>query len=214
MNDALLLALTITLEPLPIIGFILVLSTDRGSRNGAAFIVGWMACFVAMIGLTLALTGGDPVQTSSVPDTAGLVVSALIGAGFLFLAWTRYRHPKTGPQKEPSWMKRLDGLHTGGAALLGVLLQPWPLVAAGAVDVSQAQLSSTASVIALVAFCIVGTGSLLIMEGYALASPENSRAALARLRSWLEGHRDQAITVLATAVGAWLLFKGIYGLVT
>ena len=111
-------------------------------------------------------------------------------------------------------MKRLDGLNVGGAAVLGVLLQPWPLVAAGAIDVSQAQLSSTWSVIGLVAFCIVGSASLLIMEGYALASPENSRAALKRLRAWLEGHRDQAITVLAAVIGAWLLIKGVYGLVT
>jgi len=214
MHDVLLLALTITLEPLPVIGFILVLSTDRGTRNGAAFIVGWMACFFLMIAGTLALTGGNPVKASSVPDTAGLIVSALIGVGFLALAWTRYRHPKIGPQKEPSWMKRLDGLNVGGAAVLGVLLQPWPLVAAGAIDVSQAQLSSTWSVIGLVAFCIVGSASLLIMEGYALASPENSRAALKRLRAWLEGHRDQAITVLAAVIGAWLLIKGVYGLVT
>ena len=214
MHDVWLLALTITLEPLPIIGFILVLSTDRGARNGAAFIAGWVACFVAMIVLTLALTGGEPVKTSSAPATAGLVVSALIGAGFLVLAYVRYTHPKTGPTKEPSWMKRLDGLRPGGAAVLGVLLQPWPLVAAGAVDVSQAQLSNVWSIVGLVAFCVVGSASLLIMEAYAVASPETSRAALARLRAWLEGHRDQAITVLATLIGAWLLFKGVYGLVT
>ena len=214
MGDVWLLALTITLEPLPIIGFILVLSTDRGARNGAAFIAGWMACFFAMIAATLALTGGDPVKTSSAPATGGLVVSALIGAGFLVLAWTRYRHPKTGPQKEPSWMKRLDGLRPGGAALLGVLLQPWPLVAAGAIDVSQAQLSNAWSIVGLVAFCLLGSASLLIMEGYAIASPESSRAALERLRAWLEGHRDRAITVLAAVIGAWLLVKGVYGLVT
>ena len=214
MNDALVIALTITLEPLPVIGFILVLSTDRGARNGAAFIAGWMACFVVMIAGTLALTGGEPVQSSTVPATGGLIVSAVIGAGFLVMAWRRYRHPKTGPPAEPSWMKRLDGMRAGGAALLGVFLQPWPLVAAGAVDVSQAQLSNAWHVAGLVLFCIVGSGSLLIMEGYTLASPASSRAALMRLKAWIEGHRDQAITVLAAAIGAYLVAKGVYGLVT
>jgi len=214
VNDALLIALTITLEPLPIIGFILVLSTDRGARNGAAFIAGWMACFVVMIAGTLALTGGDPVQGGTVPATGGLIASAVIGAGFLVMAWIRYRHPKTGPRTEPSWMKRLDGMQAGGAAVLGVLLQPWPLVAAGAVDVSQAQLSNAWHVAGLALFCLVGSGSLLIMEGYTLAAPERSRAALMRLKAWIEGHRDQAITMLAAGIGAYLLAKGVYGLAT
>ena len=111
-------------------------------------------------------------------------------------------------------MKRLDGLRPGGAMVLGVLLQPWPLVAAGAVDVSEAQLSNVWSIVGLVAFCVIGSASLLIMEGYAVASPERSGAALDRLRAWLEGHRDTAITVLAAVIGAWLMLKGVYGLVT
>jgi hypothetical protein len=213
MRDALLLALTITLEPLPIIGFIVVLSTDRGPRNGAAFIAGWLACFLVVIGATLALTGGKPVQTNSAPDTIGLIVTALIGAGLLVLAWRRYRHPSTAPPAEPAWMKKLDRMGPATAAGLGVLLQPWPLIAAGAVDVSHADLSSTASVLSLIGFCLIGTASLLIMESYSLAKPASSREALARLRAWIEGHRDRLLTGIAFAIGTYLLIKGIVGLI-
>ena len=98
MHDVWLVALTITLEPLPIIGFILVLSTDRGARNGAAFIVGWVACFFAMIALTLALTGGDPVKPAARRTPPGSSSSALIGAGFLVLAFIRTAIPRPGPR--------------------------------------------------------------------------------------------------------------------
>jgi threonine/homoserine/homoserine lactone efflux protein len=93
VTHSLFIALVITLEPLPVIAFILVLGTDRGVRNGAAFIAGWIACLVVMIVGTLTLTGGQPLQESSAPATAGLVLIGLIGAGFLVLAGVRFRRP-------------------------------------------------------------------------------------------------------------------------
>jgi len=79
MNDLLLYALIITLEPLPIVAFILVLSTDGAARNGAGFIAGWVACLLVMIAATLALTGGDPVTSSSAPGLATLIAQVLLG---------------------------------------------------------------------------------------------------------------------------------------
>jgi len=214
VNDLIPLALFITIEPLPIIGFILVLSTDRGIKNGAAFIGAWFACIVAIIVATLALTGGKPLSTASAPATATLVANVVIGLGLLALAIERRMHPRPEPPPAPSWAKRLDDLHPGGAAALGVLLQPWPLVAAGAADVAAADLSKAASVAQLVIFAIVATASLLAMQIASMASPEAAHARLERLRGWIDRHRNQAITVLAFVVGLWLTAKGIYGLVT
>ena len=122
--------------------------------------------------------------------------------------------PADAPRKTPSWMSKLDRMGVGTAALLGVLLQPWPLVAAGAASVVEADLSSGLAVAELVLFCLLATSSLAAMEIYSLASPDASRARLDALRSWLDRHRDQGIVILSVSVGLWLVGKGIYTLVT
>lgn len=214
MSEALFVAVFITLEPLPIVGFILTLSTDRGARNGAGFILGWAACLVTIVVATLALTGGEPLKPASSPATLGLIVTIAIGVGFLWLAWHRHRHPTLTPPKEPAWMKKMDSLKPGGAAVLGVLLQPWPLVAAGAIAAAELGADNGWSIATLVAFCVIASGSLLIMEAYTLARPESSSEALGRLRAWLDGHRDKTITVLSLIVGVALIAQGAYSLAT
>lgn len=216
MNDLLLYALIITLEPLPIVAFILVLSTDGGARNGAGFIAGWVACLLVMIGATLALTGGDPLATSSAPATATLVVQIVLGLALVgFGLWKqRHPHPADVERPTPSWMKRLDRLSFGGAALLGVLMQPWAFVAAGATSITQADTSKAGSIVLLVLFCLISTASLLAMEAYTVIDAEAARAKLDALQSWVDRNRDKGIIILAVVVGVYLVSKGVFGLIT
>ncbi|MGZ4692585.1 MAG: GAP family protein [Acidimicrobiales bacterium] len=216
MNDLLLYALIITLEPLPIVAFILVLSTDGGARNGAGFIVGWVACLLVMIGATLALTGGEPLASSSAPATATLVVQVLLGLGLVGYGAYKQRHPHPvdAERPTPSWMKRLDRLSFGGAALLGVLMQPWAFVAAGATSITQADVSKTESIVLLVLFCLIATASLLAMEAYTVIDAEAARAKLDALQSWVDRNRDMGIIILAAGVGLYLVVKGAVGLIT
>jgi hypothetical protein len=213
-NDLIPLGITIAIEPLPVIGFILVLSTDRGVRNGAAFLTAWVACIVAILAATAALTGGKPVSTSSLPATLTYWAEIIVGLGLVGLAIERRLHPRPEPPPAPGWASRLDNMHAAGAAVLGVLLQPWPLVGAAAADVLAADLSKAQAVAQLVAFTVLASSSLLIMEIWVATSPERARARLEALRHWLEGHRNQAITLLAAVVGLWLLVKGGYGLIS
>ena len=212
MNDLIPLGIAITIEPLPVIGFILVLSTDRGVRNGAAFLAAWIACIVAIIAATAALTGGHPMSTHSLPATATYIAELVVGLGLIAVAVERRLHPRPEPPPAPGWAARLDHLGVGGAAALGFLLQPWPLVGAAAADVMAADLSKAASVAQLVGFTALASSSLLAMEIWSASSPDAAHARLEALRNWLEGHRNQAITILAAIIGLWLVAKGGYGL--
>jgi hypothetical protein len=216
MSDLLVDALIITLEPLPIVAFILVLSTAGGARNGAGFIGGWLACLLLMVGLTLAVTGGQPIRSSSAPGEATMVAQVLLGAGLVGFAVLRARrHPRpAGERPVPSWVKHLDGMSTGGAAVLGVLMQPWAFVAAGATVITQADLSQAGSIVMLVLFCLIATSSLLAMETYAIVDAEAATARLDGLRTWVDRHRDRGIVVLAAGAGLYLVAKGTIGLVT
>ena len=52
--DLILIGLVITLEPIPLTAFVLILASERGTRQGAGFILGWLASLAAMIAITLA----------------------------------------------------------------------------------------------------------------------------------------------------------------
>jgi hypothetical protein len=211
--DLVIIGLAITLEPLTLVAFILILSAEQGLRKGLAFILGWMACLAAVIAVVVLVTGGKPPAPETVPSTAALVVKALLGA---LLIWVglRQRRRMGRPRRQPGWMARLDHLSLWAAAGLGIFLQPWTLVAAGAATVVQAKLSTAGDWLALVVFCLLATSTFLAMELYAAFAPAAAGARFVKIQRWIDTHQDQAIVVVALAAGGWLLGKSIYLIVS
>lgn len=211
--DLIIIGLAITLEPLTLVAFILILSAEKGIRKGLAFILGWMACLVTVIAAIILVTGGKPPAPHTAPSAVALVVKALLGAVLIWVAF-RQRRRMGRPRKQPGWMARLDGLRLWTAAGLGVFLQPWSLVAAGAATVVQAKLSTAGDWLTLVLFCLLATSSFLAMELYATFAPEAASARLEQVQKWINAHTDQAIVVLSLVVGCWLLGDSIYLIVS
>jgi hypothetical protein len=210
--DLVIIGLVIAWLPLTIVAFILILGARRGLWKGLAFILGWMACLVAVIAVVVLVTGGKPPKPHTAPSTAALVVKALLGA---LLIWVGLRQRKRigRPRKQPGWMTRLDHLSPWAAAGFGVFLQPWSLVAAGAATVVQAKLSTVGDWLALVVFCLLATSSFLIMELYAAFAPAAAGTRFKQIHQWINTHQDQAIVVGSLAVGAWLLGHSLYSIV-
>jgi hypothetical protein len=207
------LGLVIAIEPLPVIGFILVLSTPRGRANGVAFVAGWVATMVAIAAGVVALADAWSPEGSRSESQLGYGLQLVAGLALLVLWRVRSRRPAPGAERPPpGWMRRVDRLHPPGAAFLGFLLQPWPLTAAAMGAILRAGVGAAESVVAAAVFVAVSTSGLLTMLGYELLAPERARSRLRALRTWLEGHRSAAITVTAGVVGAWLAVTGLIGL--
>jgi len=77
--DLLLIGLGITLEPFPLTAFILILSTEKGTRKRLAFILGWLACLIVVIAAVTLVTGGNPPKPNTAPSTAALAVKLALG---------------------------------------------------------------------------------------------------------------------------------------
>ncbi len=207
--DLMLIGLAVTLEPIPVTGFILILSSERGRVKGAAFIASWVLSLVVVVVATIVVTGGKPPKPATSPSTGVLAAKILIGV--ILIAFAFRRRTRTGaPKKKPTWMTKLDHLSVWAAAGIGVILQPWVLIAGGAATVAQLHVSSLESYVLLIVFCILCTASILGMELYAVFAPESSTMRLDGLRNWIDTHRDQVIVVLALIVGLWLVGDSSY----
>ena len=211
-----LIGLAITLDPLPLTTFILVLASKGGVRKGAAFIFGWLVSLVIVIAFTVLVTGNNPPQPSTAPSLAALAAKLAIGLWLLLVAIRQYRKlgkPKP-PKKPPRWQAGIDHMTPWYAIGLGPLTQPWGLIAAGVTVIVEAKLSSWQDYLALALFAVIATSSILAMEIYAGFRPHPAQEFLARLRQWIDTHTDQVIIIVSLLLGFWLVGNSIYYLVT
>ena len=163
--DLILIGLAITLEPIPLTAFILVLASKGGVRKGAAFIFGWLVSLAAVVALTILATGNEPPKPNTGPSLAALAVKILIGVVLVIIAvrqWRRMGKPKK-PKKTPKWQTSIDNMSPWFAIALGPLVQPWGLVAAGVAVIVGAKLSSCQIYIGLILFCLIETITYLVM---------------------------------------------------
>jgi threonine/homoserine/homoserine lactone efflux protein len=211
--DLLLIGLAIALEPFPLTAFILVLTSERGTWKGLAFILGWLACLTAVVAAVIASTGNNPPAPNTVPSDAALAVKLAVGVVLILIA-LRQRRRMGQPKKPPAWMARLDQLSLWGAAGLAAFLQPWTLVAAGAATLVEAKLDTVGSYLVLILYCLLATSSFLYLELAAVFAPAKSEPQLERMRKWLDSHQDQVLIAVFLLLGLWLAGKSIYLLVS
>ena len=206
------IGLAITLDPLPLTAFFVILPSRRGVRKGAAFIFGWLVSLAIVVSVTVVATGNNPPRPQTAPSLASLAVKAAIGALLVYIGVRQKRRmgqPRK-PKKPPKWQATVDNMSPWYAMGLAPLLQPWGLIAAGAATVVQAKLSSFGSYLALFFFCVLASASYLCLELYAGFRPERSDALLATVRVWIEGHTDQVIIIGSLVVGFWLIGQSLY----
>jgi hypothetical protein len=213
--DLFLIGLVVTLEPIPLTAMILLLATEGGLLKGLGYVLGWMVTLVVIVAVTVLVTGGKPLIPQSNPSTAALAVKLSIGVVLVVIAYRRWGSwGNAEPKGQPKWMRGIDRVNPLSAAGLAFLLQPWVLVTAGVADITQAKVSSTAQYLALFAFCLLCTASLLVMEVYAALRPAEVKETLDALLHWITSHRDQVIVILSLGLGLYLMAKSIYGLVS
>ena len=206
-----LIGLAIAFDPLPLTTFIVVLPSRRGTIKGAAFVFGWLVSLAIVVAVTVLATGNNPPKPSTAPSLAGLAVEIAIGVGLVALAIRQRRRmgqPKK-PKKPPKWQEHVDNMSPWFAFVLAPAVQPWALIGAGAATVMEAKLSSVESGLALFAFCVIASASYLTMEIYAVFRPGQSKAFLARFRTWIDTHTDQVVVLGSSILGFWLIANSI-----
>lgn len=214
--DLVLLALAMAVYPVALTIFILILASTHGPRKGAAFIFGWLAALAVVATATILATGNKPPASGTAPSIGILAVKIVLGLVLLAIAERQRRRigrPRP-PKAEPRWQARLDDMSPLFAIGLGAFFQPSVFVISAVATITEAKLSSAANYLALVLFGLLSASTYLALDVYAVARPERSAAALARLKAWMDRHTDVMIAIVAAVVGLWLIGKSAYLLAT
>jgi threonine/homoserine/homoserine lactone efflux protein len=214
--DLTIIGIAITVDPLPLTAFIIILASEHGVRKGAAFVAGWFLSLAIVVAVTVLATGNNPPKPNTAPSLASLAVKIALGVVLLLIALRQYRRmgqPKK-PKKPPKWQAGVDSMSPWYAMALAPLTQPWGMIAAGAATVVAAKLSSWEDYLTLIYFCLLASASYLFMEIYGAVRPEQTQDFLRRLRQWIDSHTDQLIVWVSLVVGCWLVGKSIYLIVS
>ena len=214
--DLIIIGLAITLEPIPLTAFLLVLASKGGTTKAGAFIAGWIVSLGIVVALTLLVTGNQAPASNTAPATGILAAKIVIGALLVLagtLRWRKRGQPKK-PKDPPKWQTGIDTMSPAFAFVLGPLVQPWGLVAAGVANVMSDDFHTVSQYLALALFLFLSVSTYVALEAYALLRPAPTQALITRIRGWVDAHQDQVIIWIALAVGIWLVAKSTYQLVS
>jgi threonine/homoserine/homoserine lactone efflux protein len=219
LGSLLILVLTAAASPFSLVAFGLVLATDRGPRNGFAFILGWITT-VTLIGIVTAIVGGSiSITSSNTPGAWTLALEIALGL-LLIILWVRRRfRPKPKPEvveikPQPAWQKKIDGMGYVGAFILGGAVQTWPVMIAAAAEIVRTDLSGWETFLLMLGFAVATTAGIVTLEVLAIRTPGSAAVRLDRMRTYIDNHRDSVINWAFLVGGLWLAIRGAIALIS
>lgn len=215
----LFLGLMASLSPATILVFVLVLGTARARVNGVGFLIGWAVSLTIVFATSYALGASEPVRSEDGRATVA-VVEIVLGAALLVLAarMTLRTSSRRGEEAAPPSMGttrllgRMEDLTPAGAAVVGILKQPWAITTAAALVVAHNRASGLVAAVAFVLFTAASTATVALMFAYYARHPGQAQARLDELRDRAVSVGPAMGAVAAALVGVFLLVDGIVGL--
>ena len=206
-----LIGLAITLEPIPLTAFILILASEGGVRKGAAFIFGWLASLAIEDLSRCSSPATIPRSPSTAPSLAALAAKLAIGAGLLVIAIRYYR--KLGKPKPPKKPPMADA-HRQHRPWYAIGLGPLaPALGTGRRRCRGHSRGETLILAGLPDACPVLRHRHILdpRDGdLRRLPPQPAQEFLARLRQWINTHTDQVIIIVSLVLGFWLVANSIY----
>ena len=209
-----LLALLASISPVTLVVFLLLLATTRARINAGAFLIGWTVSLTVVFGLSYELGSFHGVRTGS-GSTALAVLETLLGLGLLAVGvwqWRGRLRARAGPGVSKEFQERLKRLDPWGAAVLGVLKQPWSLTAAAALVLVHHHSAFVVALIAFLLFTVVSTATVGGIYIYYAREPAKAEARLAALYDRVLTIGPTVVALLSLVIGLILAVDGLTSL--
>jgi len=203
-------AVGVMLSPLPIVGVILMLLSNKAKVNGPMFLLGWLAGLAIVVGGVVAFVNPDKLeQSSGEPSTLNGILHLALGVLLLLLAVKQLKgRPKKGEDAEmPKWMAKMQDASPIFAFGMGAFLSglnPKNLIfdIAAAAAIVAGDLSSSQQIAAVVVFMILASLTIGIPVLWFLIAGESAKAKLDVLRGYLVQYNWVIMCVLFLVLGA------------
>jgi hypothetical protein len=228
VGHVVVLSITAAFNPTLLAAVTVMLVLDNPKRLLLGYLLG-----AAMTSITLGLVivfalGGSSSATTSAKHTINPAVDVAFGLIILILAFVvgtgrdqrrRARSARKKAEKAdkppPKWQQALSGGSARTTFVVGALLTlPGASYLAGLNQLSQQNLSTTATVLSVIGFNVIMLALLEVpLVGYTV-SPEKTAATVQRFSAWLSRDGGRIALVLAVLVGIALLARGLTGLLS
>lgn len=203
-------AVGVMLSPLPIVGVILMLLSNKAKVNGPMFLLGWLAGLIIVVGGVVAFVNPDKLnQSSGEPSTLNGILHLALGVLLLLLAVKQLKgRPKKGEEPEmPKWMAKMQDASPIFAFGMGAFLSglnPKNLIfdIAAAAAIVAGDLSSSQQIVAVVIFVILASLTIGVPVLWYLVAGESAKAKLDVLRGYLVQYNWVIMCVLFLVLGA------------
>lgn len=223
MLNVVILAVASAIAPTIVAVVIVVLRTPRPKRLLGAYLFGGMLTSIA-IGIALVSSLNELNLVSGSSPAADPALNFTVGALALLVAFVlatdrdaplearRQRRREKRPARDP-WSERMMQRGTAPVAFaVGLALNlPGAFYLVALKDIAQGQVGTGAQVFAIVVFNVIMFALAEVpLIGYALA-PEKTQAKVEALNDWMSGHARQLVIAIAILAGAYLIGRGIAG---
>lgn len=220
MGGALAFAFTAALNPTLLTATMVMLFAPHPRRLMSWYLLGAYTVSISLgLVIVFALQGAGVVSTTkhSLSPAGDLVLGLLL----LLIAFVirgdrdarlrerrRARAAARGPKKTPRWREALDSGSARSAFVVGILLTlPGASYLAGMERIIKANASTGATVLAVVAFCVIMLALIEIpLLGYAVDA-DFTRRTIRRFTDWVSGNARVIGARIALAMGSLLLLR-------
>ena len=227
MGHVIALALTASLNPTLVAATTVMLLLERPTKLMLGYLAGAMMTSITL-GLVIVFSLSNSSTAKTTQNTLSPSVDIGLGAIALAISFVLYTgryerlkqrrqarkaaRPDKGP---PRWQRELSKGSARTTFVVGALLTlPGASYIAGLTEIHKQKLSTTLTVLVVLAFNIVMLWLLEVPLASYLLAPEKTPEKIDRAKAWVSRHAHMFAIRGFAAVGALLIIKGIVGLVT
>lgn len=212
LASAFLPIMGIVMSPMPIAAVLFILMNSKNSRNGLAFLAGWVISFAFVMAAVLFIAGTRSFF-DSYQNITPIVYIVMFGTGAFLLLFALYswiRRPNINtPAKPPKWIRSVGDLtpvKSFGVAcvLAGFSPKNGMLAVTSAIAISAISVNVGESIVFSILFLVLASLIIAIPVGYFTLLPKRARKAAAKVERIIY-HSSTSTAVALALVGAIMI---------
>jgi hypothetical protein len=196
---------------------IILLMGPNGVARSTALILG-VSLTRLLQGLLVGYFVGNVAVSANESGPSPIASTLFVITGLLFAIGgvKAYLDHPDADDPPPKWMAMIDSLTpvkifllAAAWVLIGIKL--WMFTLSALKVIAEAGLSSAENAIVYLIYTVGCVIFFLVPLLFFLVAPEPAKAALARMRAWIEDHNRVIVIILSAVFAAVFLYKGLTG---